>query len=199
MKTRTKLLIGAAVAVGLAGAVPAAVYGTGNEPTTVPMRATWNYHPQSVKDARNTAQSIVLAQVVSTRQGDDLVVPAAGEPSGVNRVPTQRVTVKVLQSYKGTAQTNQQLTLFQTGGVVTNSRGESGRLVLDGDPLYKAGERYLLMLSAGPDGALRTIAPEGRYRYAADGSLTPMVTSKVTDEVKAKGLTGLAPLLRSTS
>jgi hypothetical protein len=187
--------------LGYGGVVPAAVYGNAandKQPTVISAPATWAYQPDTLRDARDKARSIILAQVISAQQGNDLVVPAAGEPEGVDRLPTQRVTLKVLQAFKGGTTVNEQLTLFQTGGTVTNTKGERAQLVLDGDPLYQSGERYLLMLVGGPNGMVRTIAPEGRYRYTNDGSLTPLVAGAVADEVKGKRLSNLASVLKSS-
>jgi hypothetical protein len=36
----------------------------------------------------------------------------------------------------------------------------------------------MLMLEDGPQGMLRTIAPEGRYRVESNGSVTPMVDTE---------------------
>jgi hypothetical protein len=204
MKLKKKIIIGAVGALAL-GAVIAqsAVYGNAaDERPTVTIHASWDFHPQTLKEARDHAQTIVLAQVVSVRAGDDIVTREPGEPDGVDRIPTQRVTVTVLQSFKGTATANQQLTLFQTGGVVSTAKAGDihPRMVLDGDPFYANGEQYLLMLVPGPRGTLRVIAPEGRYRYnASTGALTPMVAGPVADQVKNTRLTDLKPTLTSAS
>jgi hypothetical protein len=200
MRLRKRVLIGVAVAMAATGIVPAAVYGGASAPTrTTEMSAVWAFQPQTMRQARDHAKAIVLAQVVSVRQGEDLVVPAAGEPDGMDRVPTQRVTVKVLQSFKGAAAPNQQLVLFQTGGAVTNAEGERVNMFLQGDPAYAAGQQYLLMLVPGPNGLLNTFSPEARFRHTSGGALTAMQTSKTAGEVKGKRLSDLTPLLTSTN
>jgi hypothetical protein len=203
MKLKTRILIGAVAALGVGGVlVQSAVYGSADQRPTATIHATWDFHPQTVKEARDRAQTIVLAQVVSVRAGDDIVTSEPGEPDGVDRIPTQRVTVTVRQSYKGTATVNQQLTLFQTGGVVSTAKaGDSHpRLILDGDPLYSNGEQYLLMLVLGPQGTLRIISPEGRYRYdPAKGTLTPMIAGPVADQIKGTHLNDLVPALKSAN
>jgi len=78
--------------------------------------ASWAFHPHSFQEARDRAHTIVRAQVVAVEKGEDLVVPARSEPSGEDRLPTQRITVKVTKSYKGAAKAGETLTLFQTGG-----------------------------------------------------------------------------------
>jgi hypothetical protein len=92
------------------------------------------------------------------------------------------------------------VTLFQTGGTVSTAKAgdNHARLVLDGDPLYTAGEQYLLMLVPGPQGAQRIIAPEGRYRYdTATGKLAPTVAGPVANQVNGKRLADLQATLTS--
>ncbi|MDP9380012.1 MAG: hypothetical protein M3Q29_07665 [Chloroflexota bacterium] len=122
-------------------------------------------------------------------------MPAKGEPTGEDRIPTQRVTVEVTKAYKGSAKAGQRLELFQTGGAKlpleapkdkAGHRVETHQVILEGDPLYKAGEEYLLMLEQGPRQMMRTISPEGRYRIARDSTLTPMVHNEATRGVAAK-------------
>lgn len=84
-------------------------------------------------------------------------------------IPTRRVTVEVIQPFKGTASAGARLTLFQTGGTVNlppaPAKGEKGeaapevkvhQVILEGDPLYRA-------LDKRPGGA-------GRPRSAATWS-----------------------------
>jgi hypothetical protein len=203
MTWRLKLLIGAVVvlAVGIVGQL--AIYR--HQPTALPMTASWTFHPTTLREARDRAQSIVLAKVVSVRRGDDIVTQQSGEPDGVDRIPTQRITVEVVKAYKGPVAAGQELTLFQTGGTVLPPAPAEGhhattrvqQLVLEGDPRYEADEQYLLMLEPGPQGTLRTVSPEGRYRYAKGSeALTPMVKGAVASEVKDKRLSGLESTLR---
>jgi hypothetical protein len=197
------LAVSAALAVGVVGQV--ANYR--GHPPTATLKASWSFHPQTVTEARSRAQSIVLGQVVSVQQGNDIVTQQPGEPGGVDRIPTRRITVKVLKTYKGTAQNGTDLTLFQTGGSVLPAAPAKGQqatthvmqVVLEGDPGYRVGEQYLLMLEPGPAGTLRPISPEGRYRYSpSSGALTPMVNGAVPDQIKASRLTSLEPTLRAS-
>lgn len=115
----------------------------------------------------------------------------------MDRIPTRRVTVQVPTSYKG-ARAGQRLTLFQTGGTVTAppppakvTKGDVAQsnvqqVILEGDPLYSAGEEYLVMIEEGPQGTMRTVSPEGRYRYDTQiGTLSPMVKNTVTSQVSS--------------
>ena len=219
---------GAALALILVGEV--AVYY--NEQPEATASASWAFHPKSLKETRDRAHTIVQAKVVSVEKGEDLVVPARGEPTGEDRIPTQRITVKVNKAHKGEAKEGDTLTLFQTGGEVTDvappqgPRGEDAherpeapaggkqglspddpaphrhergasqgrgpkKIVLEGDPLYKAGEEYVLMLEDGPKGQLRPVSPEGRFKVEKGGKVTAMVDNEATREVHGKGVAEL--------
>ena len=205
MMTRTmKILAGSAavLAVGAVGQV--AVYSQAPKTTTV--HASWAFDPKSESQLRAQAKAIVLAEVVGVRRGADIVTQQSGEPDGVDRIPTRRVTVKVLESYKGTAKAGSLVTLFQTGGTVlpdapakgTKARTDVAQLVLEDDPAYRAGEQYLLMLEPGPSGTLRPVSPEGRYRYdKRTGALTATVKDDVAKSVAAQKLAALEPALRA--
>lgn len=141
------------------------------------------------------ARAIVLAEVIAVEQGKDLVVSVEGELNDQDRVPTQRVTLRVIKAYKGGSKANETLTLFQTGGMKAEApASDSGKeleshapqVILEGDPLYAMGEKYLLMLEAGPNGMQRTISPEGRYLQQGNGKLKAMVDNDVTREVVGK-------------
>jgi hypothetical protein len=119
--------------------------------------ATWLNHPVTMKDARTLSSAIVLARVTEVRQAADIVVPAAGEPNGEDRVPTQRIRFEVAKTYAGKIDTT--FTLFHTG---TDTR------FIDGDPPYKLGETYVLFVQPKADAAGEhiVISPEGRFRLS---------------------------------
>jgi hypothetical protein len=127
-------------------------HSTSNEPV---WHATWIYHPQSLGEARAKASEVVLARVSAVAAGPDIVVPVEGEPNGEDRIPTQRISVEVLKSYKG--KTSSTLTIFHTG-TDTN--------FIEGDPGYQVGETYLFFVEPKADepGTHLLISPEGRYR-----------------------------------
>lgn len=205
MNRKLKILIGAAALLVAGLVVQLAVYS--NQEPVATTHASWTFHPATLREARNHAMSIVLAQVVAVQPGEDIVTAQSGEPDGFDRIPTQRVTIKVIDSYKGKNKAGEQLTLFQTGGTLLPPAPAKGtkadthipQMVLEGDPLYAVGEQYLLMLVPGPSGLLRTISPEGRYRHdKSTGQLTAMVAGPVANEMKGKRLNSLATVLRAT-
>ena len=163
---------------------------------TLMMHASWAFRPTSFAQAREQAQLIVLAEVVSVKRGEDLVLPAKGEPNDEDRIPTQQVQLKVLRGYRG-AEAGMILTLAQTGGAVQPPAPKEGekepqtevaQMVLEGDPLYRRGQRYLLLLEPNRRQQVMTISPEGRYRLTSTNTLTAMVRNKVTAEVNGKSL-----------
>ena len=166
------------------------------QPTTI-VQPVWNFQPKNFAEVKNKAQQIVLAQVIKVERGDDIVTKVKGEPNDEDRIPTQKVTLKVAKGYKGAAR-NGTITLFQTGGEVqappAPAKGEkeplfeASQVIFAGDPLYKVGEQYLLLLEAGPQNMQRVVSPEGRYKVEKNGTLTAMVDGEVAKEVKSKRL-----------
>ena len=207
MSRTIKALTGAALTLAVGVGVQVAVYHQ-SAPSPTYLHASWTFTPKTSQELDARAQSIVLARVVSVTAGPDIVTKQPQEPAGVDRIPTRRITVEVLKPYKGSATAGEQLTLFQTGGAVlppAPSKGTAAQthvqqLVLDGDPVYRTGEQYLLMLEPGPQGTLRTVSPEGRYRYdSGSGALTAMVNTTVAKQVSASRLTALEPALRAAN
>jgi len=194
MKKHLLWLPAAAFALALAGQVGFYRY------LDVPVaesHASWAFAPKDLNDAKGHAKQIVEGDVVSVAAGPDIVTPAKGEPNDEDRIPTQHVQLKVTKSYKGNAKSGDVLDLFQTGGLTAPTGQPDGKqgarvqthiVLLSGDPLYKVGEHYLLMLEDGPRNQLRTISPEGRFRVESNGSVTPMVDNQVTAGVKGKAL-----------
>jgi len=164
----------------------------------------------------NQADLIVLADVKSVKQGPDFVSSTGDqEPAHVGRVPTQRVTLNVVKVYQGDAAPGQTLTLYQGYVGVT----WSGKLPLpffmidENDPVYKRGERYVLMLipafipeelkpfqpEAWQEGMVVIVYPEGRMHLNADGTVTSALDTfgtngKTLEEIEEKIATTAASL-----
>ena len=204
MTRTTKVLVGTALALTVGAGAQVAAYQANPSPTTV--HASWSFTPKNADELRARAQSIVLARVQSVSAGPDIVTPQAGEPDGLDRIPTRRVTVEVLKQYKGAGTPGQTLTLFQTGGTVEPAAPAKGtknamtkvqQVVLEGDPAYRAGEEYLFMLEAGPQGTLRPVSPEGRYRHdPRTDALTAVAQNPVAADVASNRLAALEPKLK---
>lgn len=137
--------------------------------------ADWAENPESVEEAVESAEQVVVGQVVRVRPGEDLVVEAEGLPDGVDRVPTEIVTLRVEKSLKaGRGGPPQTVEVFRTGGTIGTPPSQRGNrppeeppegverpdrpdppgdrtVKLNGDPPYATGERYVLMLKPGPE------------------------------------------------
>ncbi|HLE89782.1 MAG TPA: hypothetical protein VI753_01430, partial [Anaerolineales bacterium] len=164
----------------------------------------------------NRADLIVLADVKSVKQGPDFVSSTGyQEPAHVDRVPTQRVMLNVVKVYQGDAAPGQTLTLYQGYVGVT----WSGKLPLpffmidENDPVYKRGERYVLMLipafipeelkpfqpEVWQEGMVVIVYPEGRMHLNADGTVTSVLDTfgtngKTLEEIEEKIATTVASL-----
>src|SRR5262249_22808550 len=143
------------------------------ETTVVETHASWAFKPKNLAEAQAKANTVVQGEVLSVADGPDIVTKAPGEPNNEDRIPTQQIKLKVNKVEKGNAKVGQVVDIFQTGGATLPSGQPDGKqgariqthlVLLSDDPLYKAGEQYLLLLKDGPKGTLRSISPEGRYR-----------------------------------
>lgn len=168
--------------------------------------ANWEYSPKSLEEADSLADQVVVGRVISVHKGKDIVVKEPNEPSGEMRIPTEVVTINVDNTIKGKA--TSVVKLFHTGtsqytakpkpippeylGKQPPTNAASVQLkpfLLEGDPEYVIGERYVLFLTAGPDiekDLQRVVAPEGRYRVDVSDTLVP-----VTDRALASKLKGI--------
>lgn len=184
----------------------------------------WKDRPESVEAAHRLADHVVLGQVVSVRHADDLGSQASGEPGGAGRIPVEMVTIKVEKTYKGgVAET---IELFHTGwsdapsparrppppgppppkreGGVERSQApppfpaedEVRTIMLDDDPGYTVGERYVLFVRKGPrltmgGAAVETqavVSPEGRHRVSKDNKLEPVTQRGFAGRLRGQAL-----------
>jgi hypothetical protein len=121
--------------------------------------AFWYHHPRSLRQATRQATEVVVAKMVGVAEGDAIETPYP-DGSGIQRIPSQRVTFEVKSSRKGDLKAGESFVLFQNGN-------EENRF--DEDPSYKAGRSYLLFLTAREDGTYLVLSPEGRYEVTKKG------------------------------
>lgn len=138
---------------------------------------SWAARPKSLKEARDQADLVVQAEIESVQAGEDIVLKSSQDQSVVNRIPTQKVTLKVLKKEKGQVAEGDTLILSKLGSTQECYEVEE-------DPPYKKGEKHLLFLQRGPEGTVQTIAPEGRYKIKADESLEAVVDPDGHEAVK---------------
>jgi hypothetical protein len=180
------------------------------EPPTTVLHASWYNSPTDLSAASAKAPFVIQAEVLRVEKGDDIVTPARGEPNDEDRIPTQRVTMRVLKSLKGTLKDGETVQLFQTGGELKlPSFGTDGppkdqvmvqakKVILEGDPLYTVGEQHLLMLEPGPSKLLRIVAPETRFKIERGGTLVPAIDNETTAPMKGRNVAELEKLVLSS-
>ena len=197
-----------------------------SQPPQRRLHASWVDHANTLKEGLDQSDHVILGEVVELRKGPDLVIPAAGEPGGEDRIPTTIAKFKVHKIYKGTP--DEFVELMQTGHSTDavllpgnpfpatardddKSKSKSKRRVqgqskssptgpttidsratiLEDDPPYLAGEKYVLFLkdpqhspsSAAARAGLspttkRVLAPEGRLQITKSDHLKPATTRR---------------------
>jgi hypothetical protein len=203
----------------------ALVNSLNSQPPQRRFQASWVNHANTLKEGLDQSDHVILGEVIQLRKGPDLVIPAAGEPSGEDRIPTTIVKLTVRKTYKGAP--GAAVELMQTGhstdavllpgnpfsaepdtarvrikgkrgvrGQSTTSppgptAGDSRATILEDDPPYLVGEKYVLFLKdmqhsdesaaalAGVSRAMtRVLAPEGRLQITKSDRLKPATTRR---------------------
>jgi hypothetical protein len=163
---------------------PATTQGMVFAPSQARYDAVWAHQPQTVREAYKLASNAVLATVTDAQH---IVVPAHGEPTGIDQVQNQRITLSIRETFKGTLSGT--FTLFHTG---TNDTS------LNGDPAYAVGEQYILFTDAQrDDGRYVLVSPEGRYQVR-DGRIYAASDKPAVARVNGISLDAFRALLRSS-
>lgn len=143
------------------------LYGHSGEPSPV-WHASWQFHPKTLVEANTLSAAVVHVRVVEIRQADPLVHITPASPDGTKperrvETPTQRITLDVVQSLRGTP-----------GGTVRLWHMGTDTIHLEGDPPYEVGQDYVLFVYPKEDeaGTYLVLSPEGRYRITG-GRLDP--------------------------
>lgn len=106
------------------------------------------------------------------------VVTASAPGQPIGDIVTSKYTFTVDNWIKGTPTVNDQVTVFQTGGV-----DDGVTYVAEGDPLMTVGEEAILYLDEGDPGVFHTVAgPTGRLEVA-DGQVRKLDGSSITAPV----------------
>jgi hypothetical protein len=224
--TLDRVLALTSVALGAVLVIQVALVNSLNfQPPQHRFHASWVNHANTLKEGLDQSDHVILGEVIQLRKGPDLVIPAAGEPSGEDRIETTIVKLKVHKTYKGAP--GEFVELMQTGhstdavllpgnpfsaaqdngnvqikgkrrvqGQSTTSpkgptAGDSRATILEDDPPYLVGEKYVLFLKdmqrsdksavalAGVSRAMtRVLAPEGRLQITKSDHLKPATTRR---------------------
>jgi hypothetical protein len=111
----------AAVALALGLVAQYAIYRM--ERPAIQAHASWVSQPESFTELADESKAIVEAEVIAVNPGKPIVVPAKGEPSGQDSIPTENITIRVVSTQKGDAKAGDTLTVFRTGGAVNIPEG----------------------------------------------------------------------------
>lgn len=151
-------------------------------------RAIWDLAPTTFRDVAREAKSVVTAEVMAVDPASDIIVPSPSRANGEDRIPTERVTLRVLETHKGRARDT--ITVFHTG---------AGLDYVEGDPPYRVGEIYLLALAnmRRQPGILRVLCPEARYRTLNEDTVRvlPMQTEGLAANLWHARATDVIPQL----
>jgi hypothetical protein len=181
--------------------------------------ASWKDDPKDIADAKRLARKIVTGVVTKVERGQDLVIKAAGEPNGEDRIPIEVVTLKVEKAHKGG--NPEYLQVFRTGGtkdpklvdrpappmdkappkpkgaverpakLPKPTEAEARTVLLEDDPPYKMGERKLLFLTDGPAVMVAGKSVKTQRLIAPQGRFNVKADNKL-EPIVAKGFA--APL-----
>lgn len=193
----------AVLGVALAIQVAYAFYLVSLPPEPIRLYASWINLANTLEDGVDQSDDVVVGEVLSVSKGPDIVVAAPGEPSGEDRIPTTRVKVRVEKALKGAP--GAELELVQTGQgtdaeivppgdvkdqdlkpshgrsqLIVPSGGDQRATILEDDPPYQVGEKYVLLLknelgdNDQPTGMKVVLAPEGRYQVTKGNKLKPV-------------------------
>lgn len=138
-------------------------------PPTVVLHPSWAMGYASVDELQAAADLAVVARVSDVvAEGPDLVVPEI--PATVFRLAVERT----LKGAPGPT-----ILVVQTGGLLHGTH-----FMMEGDPLMRSGDRYLLYLARVPSGPYVERygtdvyfvlgGPDGRFAVAPSGQLTPL-------------------------
>jgi hypothetical protein len=229
--TLNRALALTSVALGATLVIQVALVSYRNsQPPPRRLHASWFHTAHTLKEGLDQSDHVILGEVIELRQGPDLVIPAAGEPGGEDRIPTTIAKFRVRKIYKGAP--GEFVELVQTGhsteavllpenpfpasardddhdkskGKGTSKRKVRGRskssptlpttvdsraTILEDDPPYLPGERYVLFLKDpqhAPDSAAalaglspttkRVLAPEGRLQITRGDRVKPATTRR---------------------
>lgn len=216
---RLEKVLRSSVAVLAAAFAVQFAYSYYNKPDPV-YHASWKDNPKNVAEAKGLAKRAVTGVVLKVEKGEDLIVEAKGEANGQDRLPTEVVTLKVEGKHKGDAGPEVKVYRLGSNKGLTNKpapteqappKPEKGAvdrpaqpirlteeqtrtIMLEDDPPYRQGERYVLLLDDGPSVKVggaevktqRPISPDGRFRVTQDDKLQPISRSAFANQLRGK-------------
>lgn len=216
-QTLNRLLQGtvAVLFLAFAGQVGYQYWFNKSEPVLL---ATWAFEPRTLAEAKGLAKEVVEVTVTNIERADDLVVPAPGEPGGVERIAIEVVSMKVNGAMKGDP--GGVVQLFRTAGLPVTRRDMppmnqapprpkgapnppvaptpfvENTINIHDDQAYKPGESYVMFLREGPQVTMRgqrvatktLLNPSTRFRVEAGGKIDPVIPDGLGAPFKGRPL-----------
>ena len=199
-----------------------------NKPEPV-LLAAWAFEPRSLAEAKGLAKDVVEAQVTKVERADDLVVPAPGEPGGVERIAIEVVNMRVKGAMKGNP--GQDIQVFRTAGLPVSKRdmpnmkdappkpnGASNppskptpfienTINIHDDQDYKVGENYVMFLRDGPQVKVKgqriatktLVNPSTRFKVEQDNKVTPLVPDGLGRPFKGNSIQQFKDVIQKTN
>jgi hypothetical protein len=187
-----------------------------NKPEPILM-AAWAFEPRTLAEAKGLSKEVVEAEVTNVERADDLVIPAPGEPGGVERIAIEVVSMRVKAAMKG--QPAQAIQLHRTAGIpvtrhdMPNMNEAPPRpkgaadpparptpfventINIHDDQPYKVGENYVMFLRDGPQVNVKgkrvatkiLLNPSTRFRVEGD-KVTPTIPDGLGQPFRGKSL-----------
>ena len=201
--------------VGFAGQVGYEYWFNKPEPV---LMAAWAFEPRTLAEAKGLAKEVVEAEVMNIERADDLVIPAPGEPEGVERIAIEVVNMRVKGAMKG--QPAQTIQVFRTAGLPVTRQDmpnmkeappkpkgavdpparptpfmENTVNIHDDQP-YKVGENYVMFLRDGPQVSIKgqrvvtksLLNPSARFRVEQDNRIMPLIPDGLGQPFRGKPL-----------
>jgi hypothetical protein len=188
-----------------------------NKPEPI-LLAAWAFEPRTLAEAKGLAKEVVEAEVTNIERADDLVIPAPGEPGGVERIAIEVVSMRVKGAMKG--QPGQNIRVFRTAGIpVTRNdmpdmkeappkpKGASNpprrptpfvenTINIHDEQQYRVGENYVMFLRDGPQVKVKgqrvdtktLLNPSTRFRVEGDNKVMPTIPDGLGQPFKGKPL-----------
>lgn len=181
--------------------------------------ATWDKNPKSLAEGQKLSKRIVKGRVIKIERGKDIVVKTPGEPGGVDRIPVEIVTLALTGRYKGKGTVPKTVRVFHTGVSRVSTKGlkrkpkpkdgkhgglpiptkarskrsasQVNRFVLEDDPPYRMGQKYIMYLRDGP-----TVRDKAGRRVKTSRMVNPSLRMRVLRGNKLRPATTRMPFAR---
>lgn len=134
------------------------------------MKGSFVYDTTNIKEAVGIVDYVFVGNVVSNDGTVYEDIVAMEDKNGRTKevgTPYTNYTVRVLDNIKGELQTNDQIQVVKQGGIAQDRKSI---LVFENDALPKAGQNYIFLAYAQPDGSLLISGPDSNIPITSSAS-----------------------------